>query len=1473
MAPKRKALDERAVGSTKKAKASTVTHSCSQDEGGDSGDDCDTNDGGLLRCPKCGDDYSSEKSHKQLCGRREIICFYPSGPSSNELEKFTITRGGDLRFACLRCSFQRRKPQDLQKHSKTCMGTNAASTSRAASSGRPSREIPSSPHLTSSTPTGDQLPTWSSTKEPSSSLRPGLPNNSEVLVTPGQDSILDDPLLLPTTFIVNTTFNILICISCGHAVNPRKAAGHTTKYHPACKLSPGFTTKLLAKYPHLVSEASSVAIDWPIPPVFGLAIPDTMYQICHTCNRGYKNTHTANNHGCKVPTTDRSYSASLVQTLFRGPKCSYFAIVTPEFPPAQPPDAFSIFKSQLDSSEATGERVSVAEDYRQLNQFLVKEGWIKHVENLSISELSSISMPPAEDPLTKVLRCTTYQLLARIQRNVDKAGFHRNYDMALTHDQTQACKELQHATQAATDASLIPCIHQPSPRNDFAKELGGEDDFYHEDYDSLCDDLKDPDDEVFDDNEAIYGEHDPGELDDGNAPVVHPAVASDGREPNLDLQSKILALLVSLYAHLPQGNDDKFYSPIVRFIILRSLKAGGLWLPARRITQLIVMTLFTGRLVMMALMEQFMEKNQGVRFGRAFLEISRYLREEHEGPMPTLYLLLRPLNRLVSAEQGTLQFNGTHPSGTDIMLDDKIITVADLGSTVRTMTNEIRRMLQDEIFFGLDIVDLERVWGIIRDDPRNVLPGYAWFKDLANNLGPCEHVLARAMLTHPRLRGLFHFIDTNGGIVWKAGACLPWVDTCHEVEMHLSVVTQLSAGEPGRGTELASHLIRNISGGSIRNVFVIFQYFCLMGTYNKTSHLSDQDLTMIRVPCPEVGRLWMLLIVFVRPMVIILQQYFRGAKAAARARSHLFFGSRPAVTSSDLSRTLSFHTHRLLGVKIPISLLRHIITWFMNCHSVRVAEQSTFSNRAALAAQMGHSVSTHALYAGDSQLPQGIDYHTFFVTMRTSGEWHQLIGARESKLLADMGRGHASMKTTRQPEANQPPFPGYTMSDLVDELRRRMVPQLVNIYSQTRANDLAMFLEAAGLEMPTPTSTEASSLVSCQVHPSRLRDLRHFLEDDSATFSDAQQALAVEFVAAQRPSLFLFNPTITETTGAGRMLPIFMGAMLYHQSATTVLVLPFVDMIPEYLLFARGYGLKCESWPLADIEGDRPSILLAAAESFASPAFIHFFERMCGRSQIVRLAVEEAHMLHRLATLRPLVDTLWRFSLPILLTSSVCPRGLERLLFDAIGRKAYEALRCRADGLKIKLRTVAIGANDFTRKAIAHVRSEIPKNQGRHRVLVYCQAHSESCVEDLNHVDDLGVAPLYDMLTSEGLCLRNSEWRQFARQLRLLPGCCCFCGISTTMVCCHLNGDGYPQSLVHTHPADDKCPWIQIVKPLAYFAQFNSTFWKSLCETYLLPSQASYVAWLANADCDGVQNLVNVLLLATEHLGLSQLDP
>jgi hypothetical protein len=347
----------------------------------------------------------------------------------------------------------------------------------------------------------------------------------------------------------------------------------------------------------------------------------------------------------------------------------------------------------------------------------------------------------------------------------------------------------------------------------------------------------------------------------------------------------------------------------------------------------------------------------------------------------------------------------------------------------------------------------------------------------------------------------------------------------HKVEMLLFCGTQTSVGEPGRASEMASHLIGNVSGGAIRTVFMLFQFICLMGTST-----IGKDVNVMRVPDPEIGRLYILCFTFIRPVIVEWQRYFNGPKAAARAKHNLFFGLYRPVTSSELSRNLSYHTKRLLNIRMTVRLWRDVATWFLDYHSIRFNKYLPLS-RSLLAFQSGHSPGMHAQYASDVRLPSGIDFHIFFDTMRLSGAWHRLVDFSHfsqptlleaiSHILYPRVIGLPS-STSRDPEGST--FVSRIVK-VADEVKRQILPDIFRAISRSCENDLGNLLHSVGVAVASPPSQALTQPVTHLMHPSCLRDLRTFLRNDSASFKDPQQALALELIRGKEPSVLVVGPT------------------------------------------------------------------------------------------------------------------------------------------------------------------------------------------------------------------------------------------------------------------------------------------------------------------------------------------------------------
>lgn len=77
-------------------------------------------------------------------------------------------------------------------------------------------------------------------------------------------------------------------------------------------------------------------------------------------------------------------------------------------------------------------------------------------------------------------------------------------------------------------------------------------------------------------------------------------------------------------------------------------------------------------------------------------------------------------------------------------------------------------------------------------------------------------------------------------------------------------------------------------------------------------------------------------------------------------------------------------------------------------------------------------------------------------------------------------------------------------------------------------------------------------------------------------------------------------------------------------------------------------------------------------------------------------------------------------------------------------------------------------------------------------------------------------------------------------------------------------------ALTHAHPADFKCPWKNIFKPLAFLISQNSGFMERLTAESPTLEPSHYSRWLTAWGEDGLLNLVRVLLSAVGKRGMPE---
>lgn len=610
------------------------------------------------------------------------------------------------------------------------------------------------------------------------------------------------------------------------------------------------------------------------------------------------------------------------------------------------------------------------------------------------------------------------------------------------------------------------------------------------------------------------------------------------------IQPKLRNLLVALYTQVPGDSCfGSFFSVIMHYIMLSSLRANGQWISSGKITHSIAATTFTGRLTLYSRMFDALPPGEAHQYHqyviifsetcskitqhkcREFEKIRCYFEEATEAIMPTLYILHRGLAALTSADDNMILFNAPDTSGTSAIIGSRIIhlqNVKDVALDAYDRSLQATRKLT----FGnpiFDIADDE----VIHDNPRNLEPNWSFLKHPMNSWNWKRHpTLLEYVISNPDIFSRYGYYNKKGEIVWKPGACYQYMQEFFDLSMDLFVSMLLTAGAPGRGSEFASNLLANVSGGSVRNALVLFNLFALRGTYNKTSFATSTDKAIVRMPLMAVGRLFIRVNAFIRPLFVEWQRVFR-PHMAHNASHFLFPGLDRPIATRDLSVKLSVVFHKKTQFKMSLGVYRQFMSFISDCNAP-IFDAASFANEET-AEQFGHTPGTHlGHYGSDARLPHGISYPLYLRTARKSAAYQMLFDFGP-ELMEELSKNSERIQSltsrviairTRQAHSTVALPSESTVSlsseaaiqSFVSAIQDRLLPLLFLHLTRALSQCFSAVVDLFAPYQVFPRAPGLPTASHSLTHPYLLESLRRFRKDRNANFFNATQADATQLM-------------------------------------------------------------------------------------------------------------------------------------------------------------------------------------------------------------------------------------------------------------------------------------------------------------------------------------------------------------------------
>ncbi|EKM79049.1 hypothetical protein AGABI1DRAFT_129306 [Agaricus bisporus var. burnettii JB137-S8] len=1090
---------------------------------------------------------------------------------------------------------------------------------------------------------------------------------------------LQTPLLSRYGLVVNTEFRILICLECQGIVDPAKVRPHFVNHHknqsPPLDLQTKFDTEALVSYPNLTSSPPHPTE--PVDEIYGLNDP--------------VNTAAA----LKV-TTGYSHVLSDSSTIER-------ALV---------PGTASVLR---------------------------KERWIERVQGFSNEALVHIASYTTRDTAYGGLHVHVYNFLSSTQASLDEPYIRRSIG-------TRPADEHDHSTvrfhrdinkpslekYARIIAAMISFLHRTILNIDtpytfpITSEITGA-------CNALIDTISTPTG-----NDGVDGiDLEDAQFDgDENSEVSQ---SSEGEEPPpstpplnvhpiTPLQPQLTTLLYLLFTQLPTNDlRGQFFTPIYHFLVLSSLRKNGEWAAANAITHTIAAILFTGRLVF-AWKTLQLAQELDIDYSSAFAMVSSYFDEKTGAVIPRLYVTKRGFTGLHSAEESTFFFNAPDSSGTAAIIDHRTLSLSQIKSTHLRAMDEIDQELDDLTFNSSHCIIPKDAF--IHDSPRERSPGFSFLKHPKN---PWNHqiTLVQHIMQTDFLFSRYAYVTATGAIAWNSSAVADQMKRIYDLQMKILCNIILSYGEPARGTELASHLLANVSGGSIRNFFVLFNIPLLRASFNKTTGESG-DKAIYRIPLPRLGSQFVRFLAYLRPLFVEWQGYLNPFMLH-NAQHFLFPGFHRPLTAIDVSKRLAGYTLRELQIPLRLRRYRQFMAFITSCN--QDVFEAAASTSTATHEQFGHTAKINLQHYGqDSRTPDGLNFSSFKSAARVSGVFHLLYG-HSPELLEKLEYGQGRISTIKDTinrirNRSVPTLPASTIStalelqDITTSLKQLILPEIASTVIKSTAQCYASVIDFLAPKSTSHTPEFLATRTEVQPHPfflAKLRELNPELHGSNGAFKTLQQAQATQLLYERKENVVYIAPT-----GSGKTMPNTLCTKYFDEGRCTIWILPLVALHEQHRHTSRRFGLTSESWTIQTSSTTPPANVLATIDQVTYDSFRRFISRLIQQDLLARINIDEAHLILTHASFRPVMNLLqWIASSPvqIVLTTATLPPSLESSLLSATGITSSVTLRAMTPRPNVSIHVVRAqttleeSVEDEFRKGLAY--------SSQSRVLLFCQTKRE----------------------------------------------------------------------------------------------------------------------------------------------------
>ncbi|TCD60567.1 hypothetical protein EIP91_009851, partial [Steccherinum ochraceum] len=752
--------------------------------------------------------------------------------------------------------------------------------------------------------------------------------------------------------------------------------------------------------------------------------------------------------------------------------------------------------------------------------------------------------------------------------------------------------------------------------------------------------------------------------------------------------------------------NGRFFSPVCSFVVLQCIRADGSQLKAGNITQIIAHLMYATRASVLLQAVLAHTANPAVSILDHVEPLDRFIRDRQQTPFSFMFNAVKYLRLLQDSESNPSDFKWSSADHDELDYHGNRVTLAAIRETITTQVEAYVRFVKQVLFFGED-TPLGMTW----DSP---------VSDLVDDTTTTKTKFS--FVDDPR-NGLALHKD-NPKLIWNTKALLTWLQGYEDSQLILAVLIILSAsaGPSARATEFARYLLRERLGCR-RNVSTTLKNVSLDSTVDKTSarrrvqhHFAEYAVEQIFPP------------------------------GHAAVESYLYnlwpsvYGPLGHMDSDKLSAALADATERCTKQRFGMRLWRSLTTVIFSQFAdpdLSTIQAETYYDRANM-----HSTSTaDQYYGGNTGLAPGSSATSALGFARVSATWHKIY-------IMDLGQDEPilPLRPSPTPSENTVSVDGLDLQQLPFVTRDDFATSRKALLSDLKRTIEVTVTEAMWSPLPPTTDPGALLPVSDIVpHPSRLAQLRNFLQDPNGSFTHPLQAVLLEHVLDGRQNLLAVLPT-----SFGKTATIMLLSKCYAPTQTIVVVLPLLALHADFRDRAVQLGVACDKFNSHEEFDRHANVVTVAVEALDDPKFYSYLESLAATGHLYCVFFDEVHTLLTDVHYRNVFSRTKQLTLPgvqLIGLTATLPPHLVRPLSETI-HSPFKLLRTPTVRPEHEFSKQGFTSTEQTLEALlASVRAAIPNYKAGEGGLIFCNTRKIAQLV----AEHLGVLPFHAGTDREGL--------------------------------------------------------------------------------------------------------------------------